>query len=742
MDGSRFDDLTRTLAGGLNRRRLLKGMVGGVLGGFAGLAGRGATAACPPGQAAVSGNRCVCKSTGRPPGADGTCPCPSGLTNCGGDCVDTGRSSGHCGGCGQACPVGPNVSAISCVRGACMIVACSPGYADCDGDPSNGCETALGTVEACAACGDVCPTAPPCRQSVCTGGVCDTVADPAQNDLACPGGICCNGSCIPACVASDACHLAGSCDPATGACTNPPAPAGTACGDTASCAAGLARAADVCDGTGACVLGESVSCGLFTCDEAGVACRTSCAADDECIALAHCDDGLCLPDLPIGAPCDEPSDCADGLFCVRDQPGGPGICCNEPCDDACRSCRAQTPGLCQPVLNGTPCDDGNPCTINDACLMGVCSGATITCATTDPCLQPGTCNPATGQCSPPVPVENGTPCDDGDPCTTGDVCTDGVCAGVPRVCTLADLPVIVVDPCVQPVCQPGVGCVAAPVEDGTACEPTIPNDDPCLYNFTCQAGVCTGTPTICESGRPCLESRCDGQGGCLPPTPKPLGSSCDDGNPCTADDFCGISFGGSDPGCFGGRWLCGPDCGEHLTLSYNGTVFEAWKPLPDGNACDGYQHGPCLTPNSGTCRGGYCFGAPLPDGQLCDDVDICEVNGICVDGACVGTVTAPNGTRCEVNDPCVISACFQGVCSELGPVEGGSCTSHADCCPGTYCVRTSNFDPDRRECRSCASTLGDNCVGTGFGDDDFCCPMQSCACDSTSGCLSSNYRCG
>ena len=37
------------------------------------------------------------------------------------------------------------------------------------------------------------------------------------------------------CVASDACHRAGTCDPATGACSNPVAPDGGSCSDGNAC---------------------------------------------------------------------------------------------------------------------------------------------------------------------------------------------------------------------------------------------------------------------------------------------------------------------------------------------------------------------------------------------------------------------------------------------------------------------------------------------------------------------------
>ena len=83
MDGHRFDDLTRSLAG-LSRRRLLAGLTGALLGGAASqLDERGANAACPSRQVyrqrVPSGGGCVCVATGRPPtNRAGTCPCPGG----------------------------------------------------------------------------------------------------------------------------------------------------------------------------------------------------------------------------------------------------------------------------------------------------------------------------------------------------------------------------------------------------------------------------------------------------------------------------------------------------------------------------------------------------------------------------------------------------------------------------------------------------------------------------------------
>jgi hypothetical protein len=58
-------------------------------------------------------------------------------------------------------------------------------------------------------------------------------------------------------------------------------------------------------------------------------------------------------------------------------------------------------GCSDPTNAGSPCDDNNPCTVNDRCQGGSCVGT-----------------PA-----------DGIPCDDGNPCTQGDSCQGGICQG-------------------------------------------------------------------------------------------------------------------------------------------------------------------------------------------------------------------------------------------------------------------------------------------------------------------------
>ena len=72
-----------------------------------------------------------------------------------------------------------------------------------------------------------------------------------------------------------------------------------------------------------------------------------------------------------------------------------------------------TPTPCLP--EGAACNDGDACTLTDACHAGVCVGANPVVCVGDACHAAGTCEPATGECLNPVNVESAAcqSCDDG-----------------------------------------------------------------------------------------------------------------------------------------------------------------------------------------------------------------------------------------------------------------------------------------------------------------------------------------
>lgn len=118
--------------------------------------------------------------------------------------------------------------------------------------------------------------------------------------------------------------------------------------------------------------------------------------------------------------------------CVKEN-----IICNSvnPCLELPGKCHPKTGGCTfTPLPDGTPCQDDRPYVQNRTCIGGLCRGQrvdlceNITCVAKSPCHVKGRCNEATGLCSNPKMLE-GVPCDDGDPGTHRDRCVDGNCVG-------------------------------------------------------------------------------------------------------------------------------------------------------------------------------------------------------------------------------------------------------------------------------------------------------------------------
>ncbi|HEX4824348.1 MAG TPA: hypothetical protein VFV19_08550 [Candidatus Polarisedimenticolaceae bacterium] len=142
------------------------------------------------------------------------------------------------------------------------------------------------------------------------------------------------------------------------------------------------------------------------------------------------------------------------------------------------------PSPCASGPDGTPCDDGNACTVGDTCSSGVCSGgAPVVCAPLDQCHSAGSCNPVSGTCSNPNRPD-GTPCDDSRLCTTADVCVSGACSGTPVVCSP-------IDACHDAgTCNAATGSCSTPAKpDGTPCD----DGNSCTAGDQCTSGTCAGT---------------------------------------------------------------------------------------------------------------------------------------------------------------------------------------------------------------------------------------------------------
>jgi hypothetical protein len=124
-----------------------------------------------PTQCGMCGHQCItpnampgCKS-----GACTIAMCDPTWDDCNNDPTDgceasLQNDSKNCGKCGTKCP-----QFETCVAGKCTL-SCPDGKGDCNNDPADGCETDLGTSQNCSMCGDKCDLAH--ANAKCAGGKC------------------------------------------------------------------------------------------------------------------------------------------------------------------------------------------------------------------------------------------------------------------------------------------------------------------------------------------------------------------------------------------------------------------------------------------------------------------------------------------------------------------------------------------------------------------------------------------
>ena len=126
---------------------------------------------------------------------------------------------------------------------------------------------------------------------------------------------------------------------------------------------------------------------------------------------------------------------------------------------------------------------------------------------------------------------DGTTCDDASARTYSDVCTSGTCAGTSITCTS--------DQCNSRTNNGTSTCTVTPLT-GRSCS----DANACTYSDTCNSfGACVGTPITCTDD-PCTVRQCNGTSECAVFFLN--GSSCDDGNVCTAAEECQGGFCGAN----------------------------------------------------------------------------------------------------------------------------------------------------------------------------------------------------
>lgn len=227
------------------------------------------------------------------------------------------------------------------------------------------------------------------------------------------------------------------------------------------------------------------------------------------------------------------------------------------------------------IKDGSSCDAKNPCTSDDSCTQGICLGSLKQCEDDkDPCTK-DFCDEETGKCNESQPV--GAPCDDGDDCTVNDACNNiGVCLGEVDLCNDDN-------PCTTDYCDQNAGvCQHEKVEDGKVCN----EDNQCTGKGVCKDGQCSsGVSKDCDDANECTKDSCDKNKGCLnepiigqscdDKNACTLGDQCDDSGDCKkhqAEKDC-------DDGIQCTLDSCDPENGECTHIN------DATIPCNDGDQC-------------------------------------------------------------------------------------------------------------------------------------------------------------
>ena len=251
----------------------------------------------------------------------------------------------NCGICGNTCAV--ENAAASCDAGTCVVGACLEGFADCDEDPEDGCETDLSRPELCGACGPLEGTpGEPCGTCGSGAWVCDGI-----------GAVSCLDD-----LGDDARNECGGCGELEGA----PAT-------------------------------ECAPCSVWACDAGGtVVCERTAGEENAC--------GGCGP-LEGGEPGDACGECDLGVWaCV----GAESVCVGDAGErNACGGCAtlvAEPEGACGPCgLDEWACDGPDGVVCDGATTRNDCGGCGELVATIGASC--GTCLAGTWSCDGAEAVE-------------------------------------------------------------------------------------------------------------------------------------------------------------------------------------------------------------------------------------------------------------------------------------------------------------------------------------------------
>ena len=571
---------------------------------------------------------------------------------------------------------------------------CSPDGGVCNGDKScvNGC-----CISGGKAVGDSCSGASECASGHCVdGNCCNTECSTACH--ACAGGTCQavkGADDDPGCTGEKTCDADGLCRKKNGqACTGGEACASGHCKDGKCCDTECTAVCHTC-ATGACTVQESGE------DYPECAGASTCAAG-----------GVCKP--KPGQACTDGSACASG-FCKD------GVCCDEACDGACRSCLT---GTCQAVKSG---DDGPECVGDKTC-------------------------DATGACL----LKNGRTCSDGNQCASGHCadgkCCDAACQGVCKSCVTGSCTTVIgADDAPQcsgdstcdaagackkrngQGCTGNVECASGHCKDGKCC-----NTECTALCHSCATGTCISVNGQDDQPECTGASTCDATGACKP---KP-GQACTNGAQC-ASGFC------KDGVC------CGEACDGECKSCLTGTCRSV-SSADDPDTCTGEKtcsaDGKCRKKNGRACDGATeCASGFCADGKCCDTACTTACRS-CATGACLKVTGAEDADSCKdewicsadgecrkkAGQECILAGeCLSGFC------EGGRCCDRAcpalchSCDTGT-CLQVLSGGEDEPDCKGdnacdalgqCKKKNGQPCTGgvqcaSGICKDGTCCDTE------------------
>jgi hypothetical protein len=619
--------------------------------------------------------------------------CPPGQANCDGNdvngCETPLGTVDNCGFCGEQCDL-PHATS-TCAQGACAIVACDPGYADCDGAAANGCEVSTDTSAVdCGGCGVVCPSGPH-GTAVCDAGLCGLVCDGGFDD--------CNADPV------DGCEQATSNDPSN--------------------CSGCGVVCVVPNGTPGCAAGN---CTIAACDPAFANCDG--LVPDGCeinISTSPGNCGACgtvCPPVANGTPA-----CAAGACDVVCNAGFAN--CNMSPADGCEVNTNTSPTSCGGCGNVCVVAHGTPACVGGACALGGCDPGWADCngSLADGCeTSTDTSVTSCGACNALCATPNATPACVGGACTVAScnagfadcngVAADGCevntqtdaahCGGCGVACSIANG---------TPSCVAGA-CAVAGCNSGSADCNNNPADG-CEVNTNTSVGNCGGCGNVCSiaNGTPACASGACVIGSCTPPY-----ADCNG----VLGDGCEVNTDTSVANCNGCGDACSVANGTPACVVGSCTIASCNSGFADCNmsAADGCEVN--ITSSVGNCGG--CGNAC----SIANGTPICTSGSCAVAGCSSGFANCNNNPAdgCEVNTNTSVGNC--GGCGNACSIANGTPTCAAGSCAVLGCnagYANCNGNP-ADGCETNTNTSASNCGGCGntcsFANGVGACMNGSC----------------